>query len=343
MNNKVRSGSVDAVKFYAIIFVIIIHVDPYSGTLVGNFLNQASRFAVPFFFIMSGYFFYKKNIRDLSCVTRMTVEYGTRLLYIYLFWYAIYAFWPLYEPGNWNDILNNGILYEINTWTSDFIEDFSNHILYYLAAGGARYHLWFLPSLGLGILNLAISIRFDVFRWGFVFSLILFVIALLNAPYKNSSLGLPFDFDPRNGPFFSAFFVFIGAVLARKNIKVSSGFSLLVIFFGMIFTLVEVLILNNKYNVPIESHNFVIGTIPYGMGFALLAISDNKIITKFNVNVVGRYAIGIYGVHVLIIKLFYSLKIYPENDALQVLCVLLTSVFLVFFLGKLPFMSKIVK
>ena len=60
-----RLVSLDACRVVAIFAVIVLHTMPFYGTrLLGGFdgyiaaaLNQGARFAVPFFFLASGFFF----------------------------------------------------------------------------------------------------------------------------------------------------------------------------------------------------------------------------------------------------------------------------------------------
>lgn len=65
MRDKSRIESVDLFRLLAIFCVIMIHAKPFLGSTLfgcgvnnylGIFINQISRFAVPFFFTISGFF-----------------------------------------------------------------------------------------------------------------------------------------------------------------------------------------------------------------------------------------------------------------------------------------------
>ena len=67
MVNK-RNYSIDVLKFFCILGVIIIHTHPFAnvqesiflGEYIATIINIIPRVCVPLFFISTGYFFYKK-------------------------------------------------------------------------------------------------------------------------------------------------------------------------------------------------------------------------------------------------------------------------------------------
>jgi len=73
-----RIKSVDVIRLLAITAVIVIHTSTFKnipGDLYENLfiiLNQLSRFAVPFFFVIAGYFWGKK-IRSGDSVTQVSI------------------------------------------------------------------------------------------------------------------------------------------------------------------------------------------------------------------------------------------------------------------------------
>ncbi|WP_430871731.1 acyltransferase family protein, partial [Escherichia coli] len=52
-----RNYAIDFIKFFAILAVVIIHTFPSNDQLGYFVLDNLSRFAVPFFFVASGYLF----------------------------------------------------------------------------------------------------------------------------------------------------------------------------------------------------------------------------------------------------------------------------------------------
>ncbi|MGM0718830.1 MAG: TraX family protein, partial [Halobacteriota archaeon] len=61
-----RIHSIDAMRIVAMVFVVLIHTDPFqglsaAGTAITFGIKTTGRFAVPFFFVASGYFFASKT------------------------------------------------------------------------------------------------------------------------------------------------------------------------------------------------------------------------------------------------------------------------------------------
>jgi surface polysaccharide O-acyltransferase-like enzyme len=67
-----RNYTIDLIKFFAMYFIVAIHTSPFkeiqigviSGANINFVINTFARFAVPFFFIVSGYFFGAKNFKS---------------------------------------------------------------------------------------------------------------------------------------------------------------------------------------------------------------------------------------------------------------------------------------
>lgn len=270
-----RNNSIDSLRFIAIICVIIIHIPPYKDSFLGQMIKQTARFAVPYFFIIAGYLFYEKIKIDRENIKYPT-KYGIRLLNVYLFWYAVYALWPLFAPENISDIVNNGFMHEFNSWGTKFYNDATDHLLYYIGVGGRGYHLWYLPSLGMAILILSISHRFRLFYTGLLFAFILFIIALLSEPYRDSFVGIHLSFSLQYSPFFSSIFVFIGALINKLNAKVSLKNAIGLTLFGVILQLSEMIFIGKKYDFALTEHAFVVGTLFLSTGIALIAISKKR-------------------------------------------------------------------
>lgn len=94
-----RMPSIDAARAIAIFAVLAIHCDPFIGRVyslgevsAGELIDLAGRFAVPFFFVVSGYLLgerCRKSGRDLRVVS----GFAGRLAGLVLFWYAFYLLW----------------------------------------------------------------------------------------------------------------------------------------------------------------------------------------------------------------------------------------------------------
>ncbi len=83
-------NALDAMKFVASLFVVGIHVHPF-----GDFSGKAdylfivlARFAVPFFFVTSGFLLFKR-LKSEENPNRYLKSYVMRILKMYLFWFIV--------------------------------------------------------------------------------------------------------------------------------------------------------------------------------------------------------------------------------------------------------------
>lgn len=126
--------SIDALRVIAILAVIIIHVTTKTlQTLDHNillapyslFLNQVSRFAVPLFFLISGFVLELNNKNNLSYITFFKKR-ASKIVTPFLFWSTIYFFIG---------------------WNFDFQKLLTLRFLQDILYGTASYHLYFIPTL----------------------------------------------------------------------------------------------------------------------------------------------------------------------------------------------------
>ena len=65
-----RIYSIDTMRIIAMVFVVLIHTEPFEGmgrygNLANFLIDSSARFAVPFFFLTSGYFFAYKPFVEI--------------------------------------------------------------------------------------------------------------------------------------------------------------------------------------------------------------------------------------------------------------------------------------
>jgi surface polysaccharide O-acyltransferase-like enzyme len=339
-----RNYSIDTFRFVSIIFIVVLHTSTlaFSTTIAGELLNHSARFAVPYFFMIAGFLFYQKVDSNRQQSLSYLNQYVWRIIFVYVFWYTIYATWSLYTPENWDAIQKNGFSHEFSIWLKNFYHDFMKHKLSYLFAGGRAFHLWFLPSLCMAIVVLAISLRVNHFNIGFMVAIALFVVALGGGPYKPTPLGLPISFEPRNGPFFSTIFVFLGAAIAKYKIQKSMTFSALLAAFGLLMSIVEMYWLKNNFGMVIDSCNYVFSTTLFATGITLLALSNNNYGRRLGLSNLGKLTMGIYLTHVLVIWIIQSMSLWPKNDLFKLVICLFFSAILTKLLSLIPFIRKAV-
>ena len=129
-----RNKCLDGMKAIAACMVIFIHIDLPGQT--GVFVEALSRFAVPFFFMISGYFCYY-NGKDASDRIPGKIVHIVKLM---IFAMAFYFIWEISKR-----LVTGENLYR---WIRE-VTDRQNimKLLLYNSTSPLRGHLWFLPAL----------------------------------------------------------------------------------------------------------------------------------------------------------------------------------------------------
>ena len=142
-NSKRNYNSIDLAKFICAIMVVSIHVAPFGKaesesilSLLNYFFQQyISRLAVPFFFVCSGFFLFKKTSWECYSL-EPAKKYVKRIFRLYILWTIIYA------PLRIGSILKDpkGIVYASIVCCRDIIFT------------GSYSHLWYFPALIFAVL-----------------------------------------------------------------------------------------------------------------------------------------------------------------------------------------------
>lgn len=300
-----RIESIDAMRVLAMVAVIGLHTASYTGpNAIGrhlggaDFLNQAERFAVPFFFIISGYLWANKCTAPQDYWKR-AVKLGKRALVIFLFWSIVYSIGPAISAINaYGPMGPLKMLY----WAFrplNILEIAST------VSEGSRVHLWFLPALACAaVISGALLARGRELLL-FALAVALFFIGLAGGAYIDSPIGFNPHFNFRNGPFFSLIMFATGYAIQRYgNIlrKVSAGAGVSIAGAGFLLQLVEVTWINEKWGTSL-SHDYVIGTYFFGLGMALLALSNAPLLRITALATIGPLILGVYASHCLFVDI----------------------------------------
>lgn len=283
-NRTERLLGIELGRCIACIFVIIIHQNSsnYGSNPYGyEILNQVSRWAVPFFFILAGFFLptadtWQKNAR----------KYFLRLFPVCVFWTVAYALstdHPIVFFGSIKSTLNT------------------------LIVGGNGYHLWFLSSLGICLLIAAIFNQFTSMIFLSSVAALMYFIGLSYDSYSELAFGIPHSqvrYDTRNGPFFGLIFVCLGILLRKKEIAANINSGLFLTCVGLMISGAEILLLYINYDFQISRHNFLLGTIPFSLGVTMIFLTTqiqgsrvSKIVKRL-----GAVSLGIYAVHLFLLR-----------------------------------------
>ena len=279
IKNNSRNESVDAFRLFAAFFVIVIHLEyPNIPRDVVVAARLVSRWAVPFFFIISGYFLALKREKNKSLDVQATIE---RLAWIFLVWIVIYFPLEIHD-----DNLNASKLLDLLT-TPMFI------------FAGNYYHLWFIPSLLFGYLFVSICYNYNAKYLLPVMSLISLAIALFAGGYRLFALNFNLSFIiPR---FWLCIpFLYIGFLIYQKG-RPSWQVSAFLAVFGAALQFFEGKLIYAYFGISAYKIQFTAGTVIFAYGMACLALSDLKFLQHPLLSKWGRdYSLGIYLIHPLI-------------------------------------------
>lgn len=285
-----RISSVDCVRAVAILAVISIHTQPFSkGDYVyfGLLWEQLARFAVPFFFVVSGYFWGKK-IGAGAAPGAASETLIRRTALVFVSWSLIYlgldALTLLHEQG-WNGALRTA-------WTAMQQTDYA-----LFALQGPRVHLWFLVALmfAAGISGALVQ-RARYVALALV-SVGLYGLVLVTQSYAASPFGVSAGIETRDGPFVGTIFFATGYFLSRRTPAASwfaKGSGILAA--GFVLAAVESFYLWRSYGVW-PAHSYLVGTYLMGVGAAAAALSGSRLISSARLAGAGRYTLGVYASH----------------------------------------------
>lgn len=315
--DKERITSIDFFRAIAIFLVVLqhsMHVNPLLGAH-GRYVNGGGIFleaacevilsqlfalALPFFFVVAGYFMGQKILSsDSSLKTLVTAI--RRLATAYCFWWTCYYLSPYPQDSNYPQALYDQIA--------------SFEFSYKYLDRWAMYHLWFLPALIVS--QCIILLFFSIKKFRMLFPVVMAYYALLSieTSYATTRLGfLVNDFFSIHNSSFMIFsgkihggyyllFVYAGWYLAANKTNCNPRRSLVFIVSGVVISCFEMVFLWRQTG----QTGYLMGTAPLGIGIAMYAFSKpdigrNSIISRF-----GRYSFGIYLIHMLLISWLLSI------------------------------------
>mgnify|MGYP000861591709 CR=1 FL=1 len=302
-----RNLGADAMRVIAIFGVLIIHTTPFSRLSqdIGDsfnlptILNQASRFAVPMFFVFMGYF-WALNAQLKNDVQSQAKYSILKMSRMFLFWSAIYLF-----PTNPEIFVNHGLIgfikvvyWNINAVLTDPVD--------FLLTGTA-IHLWFLSSAIQCMIIAYLISRLHLERYLGGLAIILFFIALITGPYSWLPVGFESDFNYRNGPFFAFIFFYSGSVLYKcREILTLQWLGALLLLVGVASQFIELYFLHNIWSINL-AQDYVFSTYFLGVGAAIYGLSSSTLLNNSNLSKYSKFVFGVYASHMLFVNLLTPL------------------------------------
>ena len=298
-----RIQSVDCFRVFAIVAVIAIHTVPFGyGKPVGHeldsvlIINQVARFAVPFFFIVSGYFWSLK-ISSHPDILGFSKKSAGRVSILFILWSLIYlaiACARSYANGGFSSLSND---------FSDALDTALGSPVTSILQGG-KPHLWFLTALAISILVSGFLLAKASLYLLILVAITLYVIGVLGGAYKESPFGIKLDFDFRNGPFLSLICFVSGHLLRQigpKRTWMLSGAAIVVVALAGQF--MELTLLHSTWGTTMWQ-DYVGSTLFLGIGAAMMSLSDHRVLRLGNFSNIGPYTMGIYALHYFFVDVF---------------------------------------
>lgn len=213
MQQSVRIGRLDDFKWIAAFLVVAIHTSPLesvSGNADFVLTRILARVAVPFFFMITGYFVLyaaREKQHNMTRILASIKKTGLIYLAVTLLYLPIQLYKIVKEPADPAALLGK--------------------VLKAVFFDGTYYHLWYLPAVMLGLL-----LCYGLLSWGrraaFICAGLLYIVGLLGDSYYGLAEQIPLlknGYDAmfrafsytRNGLFFAPLFLLLGYEMAVWN------------------------------------------------------------------------------------------------------------------------------
>ncbi|WP_122056001.1 acyltransferase [Vibrio sp. Evd11] len=259
---------------------------------IGYVLNQAARFAVPLFFLISGYLIQPK----LAASPWTTfINYSKPLLKVWLAWSII----CLVMPFNLAKVEEFGYLGEREGYWGFLMSTPFNSFL-----EGGLVHLWFIPALVCAVLIIALLVELKLNKLLLPIAIALYGYGVLAGSYATLT-GLEAPFFTRNGPFFGTLMVTLGFLIRQNQWKVSSTKALGLLALGMLIHFAEAAWLTT-FDVGFNMNDFLFGTALWGMGVFMWLLANPNMGNYAWVRAISNRMLGIYVSHLLIIIILFN-------------------------------------
>jgi surface polysaccharide O-acyltransferase-like enzyme len=281
----------DSMRAVAALAVLLIHFCSFP-TPAYEIVQVLVRFAVPFFFISSGYFFavgVEKN-----GLSKQVLQTCRKLTTLYIIWWVIYFIFPSSA-----EIRNLGFFGSYLARFEKVTANFENFVFF-----GPTVHLWYFPSLICAVVTaffLLKYVKMPLIRS--TVAVTTYVLGLLGGSYAVTKVGLQLPFNHRHIVFFSLLPFYLGMESAKRtelDFKCRRGLFLFAI--GALGHFVEAKILFVNFERGMQSHDYLASTLIMAYGAFIIAMTNSKLLENPVLRSVGRLAGGTYVVHILVLQ-----------------------------------------
>lgn len=307
-----RNNTLDLAKLVAAFFIMVVHVGFYQELPgdIGDFFRISSRWALPFFFLASGYLMGIGEDLDIGKKVNKILS---------IIFYASLLFIP--------------IIYRMQGY--DLERLISKVISNELVSNGVFFHLWFLYALIIGILLTNYAIK----NSSIALSSVISVLLVLGCWYGDliKSLGFKIYIFYAFRTLISFSLVYLGFIFAKNKTlsNIDNRISVLVIICGISLMVIESYVLHNYWGADLREKQFPLFSVP--VCIALLSLCVNYEIKNNYFSKLGKdYALGIYIVHPFL--LYYVQRdiggIFTKNSLANLFAGFIGSIIFLFFVKK---------
>jgi surface polysaccharide O-acyltransferase-like enzyme len=279
-----RNKSLDLLKFISIVFVAVIHF-PFPGRF-GFYMDAASRFAVPVFFMLTGYFV----VQGGGGVIKSQIFKLLKYYFSFELLYALYYFlWAVYS----NDLQN-------------YQELFIHNLKHILMDPSFGFQLWYLINIIWALLIAMIFQRFKKLNLLFAISFFLHLAGIFLSRFSPSV----FNYTPeiymlRNFLVYGLFYLLLGWRIKNLDISRIKLNKYWLLAFAVVLCLMQGA--ERKFwqmIVDTDYRDYYITTIPAAAAVLIFTLKCN-VKSRLAVKI-STYSMPIYFLHVLFMEIFYT-------------------------------------
>lgn len=306
MSEKERNASIDALKGIACIAVVFMHCE-FPGDF-GELVQCLTRWSVPLFFTVSGYFFRKETVAE--CIRK--VKHILKIIGFSMLFYVPFAICEQLALGG-------GVQLVVYFWQEFTLVN----LLAWLVFNSPAFvigQLWFLFALLYVYIAYAMMIRLQLTRYSKVLLALLLTIHFVLA-YGMFLTGHPIatgfyrNFLFEGLPFFlmGRMFFLESQNWDENRIDKASKLGTVLICVGLIFSVLEIMWLGRGFSVHIASVIVLLGMLLWARK------NRNLRVMKPFVTLGKDYSLLVYIVHIAVMRLFdYLLSYLGWNNYLLV-------------------------
>lgn len=308
-------ASVDVFKFLAAILIVAIHTNPFSGSVIDYYFTCFCRIGVPFFFIASSFFFFKKNHPNIK-------QYTLRLSKLYILWFLIelpLIYHYFFIEANYSSMLIKvlnlirSILFS-NTWGASWFvmaSILSVNIVFFLSRKLSNKQILII-AIGAYIISLLSSSYYGLF------------VQLLDYRFHNLFILICMAFHPANSFIIALIYIVLGKYIAENERVLVSTYSSISLFAILLIVLILGCIEVYWIKWSVKSNDAFL-FLPLFSFILFLLLIDVKInIYGPIAKLLRKLSILIYIIHPIIVYVNYIHGLYEKGPLFFIIVLLLS-------------------